>query len=358
MTTGSAPSLFASDNASGAHPEVIEALARANRGHTNAYGDDPWTAAALERFRDVFGSAVEVRFTYGGTGGNVVGLQCMLTRPWQSVICADSAHITTDECGAVERICGAKLVAVANADGKITPDQVRDQIVGVGDMHHTQPRVLSLTQSTEHGTLYTLDELAALVGVARANDLLVHVDGARIANAVAALGGDPRAAVTDLGIDVLTFGGTKNGMIYGEAVVFFDTELARYADYVRKQAGQLPSKMRFVAAQFQALLTDDLWLRSAGHANAMAVLLADRVAGISGVDVQRPPAVNAVFVRLPAASIVPLKERSFFWTWDHTDNVVRWMTSFDTTPQAIDDFVGLVAEEVGRTSRPANGASA
>jgi len=346
--------LFASDNAAGVHPVVMDALVAANVGHALAYGADDWTARALGRFHDLLGAgagardssgpgpAPEIVFTWGGTGANVVGLQCLLA-PWQAVICPDSAHIAVDECGAPERFTGCKLIEVPTVDGRLLPEHVERHLHLLGDEHHVQPRVVSITESTEFGTLYRPDEIAALAEVAHRNGLLLHVDGARIANAVAALDIDLRALVVDTGVDVLTFGGTKNGMMYGEAVVFLRPELGEHARFVRKQAGQLPSKMRYVSAQFEALLADDLWLRNARHANAMASRLAERMEAVPGVDVVRPPEVNSVFARVPAGAIGPLQDWSFFWVWDPAQSMVRWMCSFDTTEDDVDRFVEGVA---------------
>ena len=333
---------FASDNASGVHPAVLAALGEANVGHALAYGDDPITPRAVAALRDVFGVPAEVVFTWGGTGANVVGLQCLLS-PWEAVICPATAHINVDECGAPERFTGCKLIDVRTPDGKLTADQVADQLHGLGDIHHVQPRVVSITQSTEQGTLYTAAEIAAIVDVAHAHGLRVHLDGARIANAAAALGADVRSFTVDAGVDVLTFGGTKNGMMYGEAVVFLDPELGRSAEFVRKQAGQLPSKMRFVSAQFEALVADDLWLRNATHANDMAQRLAALVDDVDGVELQRQPEVNSVFVTVPAGALAALQEWSFFWVWNHDTTEVRWMTSFDTTVDDVDTFVAGVS---------------
>lgn len=337
--------LFASDNAAGVHPSVLDALVRANTGHTLAYGADPWTERATGALRDLFGVDVDVAFTWGGTGANVVGLQCLLA-PWQAVICPDSAHIAVDECGAPERFTGCKLLTVPTEDGKLRPEQVTDQLHALGDEHHVQPRVVSITQSTELGTLYGPDEIAAIVDVAHAAGLVVHVDGARIANAAAALDVDLHAMLVDTGVDVLSFGGTKNGMMYGEAVVFLDRTLGRDVRFVRKQAGQLPSKMRYVAAQFEALLADDLWLANARVANEMAARLASSVAAVPGVTVVAPPAVNAVFATLPRDAIAPLRDWSFFWVWDHADDLVRWMCSFDTTEADVDRFTEGLAQIV------------
>ncbi len=341
---------FASDNASGAHPDVLAALVAANDGHTPAYGADPWTARGLEAVRSVFGVPAEVAFTWGGTGANVVGLQCLL-QSWQAVICPDTAHIQVDECGAPERFTGAKLIDVPTVDGKLRPDQVLDQLHLLGDMHHVQPRVVAITQSTEQGSLYQPDEVVALAEVAHRHGMVLHMDGARLANAAAALGGDVRSFTVDAGVDVLTFGGTKNGMVYGEAVVFLAPELGADVDFVRKQAGQLPSKMRFVAAQFEALLADDLWLRNAAHANAMAQALVERVAPVPGVEVTRPPEVNAVFATVPRDALARLQAWSHFYVWDEATTEVRWMTSFDTALEDVERFAAGVASLVEQHAR-------
>jgi threonine aldolase len=345
--TGPSPThrhMFASDNSSGVHPEVMIALAAANSGHALGYGDDPWTLGATAAIRDLLGD-VEVLFVWGGTGGNVVGLQSMLGRQ-HAVICPDGAHINVDECGAPERFTGAKLIDVPTSDGKLRPEQIGEHLHGLGDQHHVQPRVVSVTQSTETGLLYRPDELAAIAEAAHSAGLLVHLDGARLANAAAALGGDVRSFTADAGVDVLTFGGTKNGAMYGEAVVWLDRSLARDALYLRKQAGQLPSKTRFVAAQFLALLTDDLWLRSAGHANAMAARLADGVRDIDGLVLARPTEVNAVFARLPRAAIDELQRDYPFYMWDESLDEVRWMCSWDTTAEVVDEFAAAIRRAV------------
>ena len=332
---------FASDNAAGVHPAVMDALAAVNHGHTLAYGDDPWTRQLGDVIRDVFGAPVETLPVWGGTGANVVALAC-LTHASDAVVCADTAHIHTDEAGAPERMAGTKLVALPATDGKLRPEQLRDPAAWLGDEHHPQPRVLSITQSTESGTLYTTDEIGALCDEAHRLGMLVHLDGARIANAAAALGGNVRAFTIDVGVDVISFGGTKNGLMYGEAVVFCRPELAARAAHVRKQLAQLPSKVRYISAQFLAILADGLWLRLAQHANAMATQLAAAVAAVPGAKVARTPAVNAVFVELPADAISPLQEWCFFWVWDPRRSEVRWMTAWDTTPADIDAFVAGV----------------
>jgi len=342
---------FASDNAAGVHPAVLDAIARANHGHALAYGDDRWTERAVAAFRQVFDHPVEVAFTWGGTGANVVGLQCLLA-PYQAVICPSGAHIAVDECGAPERFTGCKLIDVPTDDGKLTVDHVLEQLHGLGDQHHVQPRVVSITQSTELGTLYSPDEVAALAAVAHAHGLLLHMDGARLANAAAAHGGDVGSFTLRAGVDVLTFGGTKNGMMYGEAVVFADAALAAPVRFVRKQAGQLISKMRFVSAQFEALLTDGLWLELAGHANAMAAHLHRLTADIAGITIERAPAVNSLFPLLPPAAFEPLREWCFFWPWDPARHQARWMTAWDTTAGDVETFAAgaraIVAEHTAR----------
>lgn len=328
---------FASDNAAGASPFVLDALREANEGPALAYGEDAWTARAVEAFRDLFGLPVEVLFCWGGTGANVVGLASVL-HPWQSVITVDTAHIVVDECGAPARFTGATVTPVAGVDGKLVADAVRPFLAWQGTVHHPQPRVLSVSQVTEMGTVYSPDELAALAELAHAHDLVLHVDGARIANAVAASGVSIRELIVEPGCDVLTFGLTKNGALYGEAVVYLRPELAAHAALVRKQAGQLPSKARFVAAQALALLDGDRWLANARHANDLAVRLAAEVSTIPSVEVPRAPEANAVFARIPWDRLDDLQRWSFFWPWDPSASLVRWMTSFATTPDDVATF--------------------
>lgn len=345
---------FASDNSAGALPEVLDALVAANEGHAVAYGADPWTERAVARVRDLFGVGdAEVALCWGGTGANVVGLQCML-RPGDAVVCASSAHVSVDECGAPERFLGAKLIDLPTDDGKLRPEQVRSTFPLLGDEHHVQPRVVSITQSTELGTVYAADEIAALAEVAHADGLYLHLDGARLANAGAALGGTVeavRATTVDVGVDVLTLGGTKAGTTHGEAVVFLQPELGERVRFVRKQAAQLASKMRFVAAQLEALLADDRWLVAAAHANAMARRLGEEAATIEGVTVNRPVEANAVFASLPPAAIEPLQAWSPFWTWDAATHEVRWMCSWDTTDEDVSRFVAGLRAAVDATSR-------
>jgi threonine aldolase len=339
---------FASDNWAGIHPHVLAAIARANDGgHTPAYGDDPWTGEAVRLFRDHFGQDAEVYFAFNGTGTNVVGLQSLL-RPHEAVVCADAAHINVDECGAPERFLGSKLLGVPTPDGKLTPDLVASAVTGVGDEHHVQARVVSITQSTEVGTVYTVDEIAALADWAHGHAMYLHLDGARIANAAASLGVDFGAFGRGAGVDVVSFGGTKNGALGAEAVVTFRDESETGLRFIRKQSMQLSSKMRFVAAQFVALLTDDLWRSNAEHANAMARRLGAAASAVPGVRLVQPVQANSVFAVLPPAVTVALRSEHPFYVWDPATGVVRWMASFDTTEEDVDRFVGRLTELMAR----------
>ena len=293
---------FASDNNAGVHPEVLEAIARANQGHVVAYGDDPYTRSAVARFEEHFGEGIDVFYTFNGTGANVLGLQA-LNRPYHAVLCSEHAHIYTDECGAPEKHTGCKLIPLPNPDGKITLDAVHHAYHGIGDQHHVQARVISITQSTEMGTVYQAGEIQALARFAHEHEMFLHVDGARIANAAASLGQTLRQATRDLGADVLSFGGTKNGILGGEAVVFFNRKLSTDFLYLRKQGMQLASKMRLIAVQFEALITDDLWLRSAQHANHMARLLEAELRRIPQVKIVWKVEANGVFAQIPRHAI-------------------------------------------------------
>jgi threonine aldolase len=334
---------FASDNNAGVHPEVLAAIARANEGHVVAYGDDPYTRAAIKKFEEHFGENIAVFFTFNGTGANVLSLQA-LTRSFQSVLCSDYAHIYVDECGAPEKLMGCKLIPLPHENGKITLDSVRHAYHGIGDQHHSQPRVISITQSTEMGSVYRPEEIQALARFAHEHEMFLHVDGARIANAAASLGQPLRQATRDLGVDVLSFGGTKNGIMGGEAVVFFQPDLSRDFLYLRKQSMQLASKMRFIAVQFEALLTDDLWRRSAEHANRMAQLLEKEVSRIPGVKVVWKVESNGVFAQIPKHAIEKIKEQYFFYMWMEEESIVRWMCAFDTSEDDIRQFAEVVAE--------------
>ncbi len=328
---------FASDNWAGAHPEVIAAVSAANIGHRAAYGDDSYTVSAQRRFRDHFGDSAEVHFVFNGTGANVLSLESGV-RPHQSVITPVSAHINVDECGAPERYIGCKVQTVKTTDGKLTRELIEPLLHVFGNTHHSQPRALSITQSSEYGTVYAPDEIALLAEFAHRHGMFLHMDGARIANAAAGLGVPLRAITTDVGVDVLSFGGTKNGVMFGEAVVFLNAGLAEGFKFRRKQGMQLASKMRFVAAQFEALLTDDLWLRSAAHANSMARLLEKELRSIPGVQVTQPVQANGVFAIFPREHIAALQEKYFFFVWDEATSECRLMCSFDTTGDDIRGF--------------------
>lgn len=335
---------FASDNAAGALPQVLDALVAANEGHALAYGSDRWTAEAEARFRDMFGPQTQTFLALNGTGANVMALATMV-RPGDGVVCSEMAHIHVDETGGPERVIGTKLLPQPSVDGKLVPEQLHALVHLQGVMHHSQPGVVSITQSTELGALYSPDEVAALCDVAHSMGMVVHMDGARIANATAALGGTLaalRSFTVDAGVDVLSFGGAKAGLAFGEAVVYLDPQLATRAMYVRKQVNQLSSKMRFVAAQFNALLHDELWIRSAEHANAMTQRLYRLTEDMPTVVFADAPKVNSLFPSLPPPMIEPLRDWCFFWDWDISRAQVRWMTSWDTTVDDVERFAAGV----------------
>jgi threonine aldolase len=334
---------FASDNYSGVHPAVLDAITAANTGRQPAYGRDEWTLRLQEVFRHHFGEQATAYPVFNGTGANVVALQAMTTR-WASVVCTSTAHIHVDECGAPEKVAGVKLLPIPTFDGKLTPGLIDLEARGMDDVHRAQPQVVSITQTTELGTAYTVDEIRAICDHAHALGLRVHLDGARISNAAAHLGASLREMTTDAGVDVVSFGGTKNGLMLGEAVVVLDPAAAPHVDYVRKSSTQLASKMRFVSAQLEALLGTDLWLVNASHANAMAQRLA---AGLDGlVEVPRPVQANAVFARLPQRVIETLQASYEFYVWDETVGEVRWMTAWDTSAEHVDAFVADVRRAV------------
>jgi threonine aldolase len=336
---------FASDNYSGVHPAVLDAIAAANTGRQPAYGRDDTTVRLQEVFRGHFGERATAYPVLNGTGANVVALQAMTTR-WASVVCTSTAHIHVDECGAPEKVAGVKLLTIPTFDGKLTPELIDLEARGLDDVHRAQPQVVSITQTTELGTAYTVEEIRAICDHAHSLGLRVHLDGARISNAAAHLGVSLREMTTDAGVDVVSFGGTKNGLMLGEAVVVLDPAAAPHVDYVRKASTQLASKMRFVSAQLEALLGTDLWIENAAHANTMAQRLA---AGLAGhVEVPRPVQSNAVFARLPQHVIETLQETYEFYVWDGTVGEVRWMTAWDTTAEQVDEFVADVRRAVTR----------
>jgi threonine aldolase len=336
---------FASDNAATVHPEVLAAISDANVGHAYGYGHDPLTERLGERFREHFGEQARAYPVWGGTAANVLCLRSAC-RPWEGAICTATAHLNVDECGAPEAIAGVKLLAVPAEDGKLTPNQVSRMIARIGDEHAVQPRVVSISQGTELGTLYTPDEILRLAELAHEHRLLLHVDGARLANAAAALGTSLRGITTDVGADLLSFGGTKNGLLGAEAVVFLATGVGEGFEYLRKQSLQLASKMRYLSAQLDALLSDDLWLRSASQANAMAARLAERVRELPGVTITRPVQANAVFAQLPRPAMEELQRDYDFYVWDEHASEVRWMCSWDTTEEDVDEFTAAVQRAV------------
>ena len=338
---------FASDNYAGAHPQVIDALASVNAGHQRAYGDDAVTARATDMVRDLFGAQADFYPVFNGTGANVVALQSVTSR-WQSVIASATAHIHADEGGAPEVVAGIKLWTVPTTDGKLRPGDVQGQCFDMEFVHRSQPGAVSITQSSEMGTVYSPDEVAAIAQVAHANGLAVHMDGARLSNAAASLGVPVRAFTTDAGVDLVSFGLTKNGAMIAESVVVLDPQRVHGIDFLRKTSMQLSSKMRFLSAQYVALLTDDLWLTSAGHANSMARRLEAAVRDIPGVQITQEVQANAVFAVLPAAVTAALQDRFHFYTWNQVTGEVRWMCAWDTTPEDVDAFAAAIGEEFAR----------
>ena len=337
---------FASDNWAGIHPEVLQAITRVNSGHVPSYGNDPYTDAAKKKLREHFGDDAEIFFVFSGTGANVLGVQT-LALPFNAVICASTAHIYTSECGAAEKHAGCKLLPVPSTDGKIDRDGIAAHLIRLGDDHAVQPSAVSITQATEYGTVYTRDEIQVISGFVHDHGMKLHMDGARLANAAASLGVSLRDLSASAGVDVLSFGGTKNGLIAGEAVIFFDKELAQNFPYRRMQLAQLSSKMRFIAAQFDALFTDDLWLRSASHANRMAALLSRGLESLPGCSLTQRVEANEVFVTLPREHIAALQNECCFSVWREDISEARFVTSFDTTEADVDDFLAAARPILG-----------
>ncbi|MGE0671164.1 MAG: low specificity L-threonine aldolase [Parachlamydiales bacterium] len=337
---------FASDNFAPVHPRIMQAIIDCNEGHQRAYGADEMTQEAVRLFQEQFGKDCDVYFVFNGTAANVLGLKT-IAHSHQTVFCSNVAHINVDECGAPEKYTGCKLIVLPEQNGKISIEHIRPYLVDRGVQHRSQPKVVSITQATELGTLYAPEEIRAIADFAHANGMLLHMDGARIGNAVAALKMPLRALTRDLGVDVLSFGGTKNGMMFGEAVIFFDRSLSKEFPYIRKQGMQLASKMRYLSAQFVALLSDGLWLKNASHANAMAQLLYHRVQEeLPQIPLTRQVEANAVFALLPKETIPALQEHTFFWVWDDAKGEVRWMTSWDTQPEDIEQFIAVVKQHI------------
>ena len=336
---------FASDNNAGVHPEIMKAIESVNSGHTIAYGDDPYTASAVNKIKSILGEKVQPYFVFTGTAANVLGLDA-ITKPYHSIICAETSHIHEDECGAPERWTGCKLLSLESPDGKLSPASIEKHMYGIDFEHHSQPRVISITQSTEMGTVYTPDEIRAITDYAHDRNMLVHMDGARISNAAASLETGFREFTVDAGVDILSFGGTKNGMMYGEAVVFMSEEYAYDFKYLRKQGMQLASKMRYIAAQFERFLDDEVWLKNASHANRMARVLEAEVMKIDGIRITQPVQSNAVFAILPKEFIPILQEAFFFYVWKEATGEVRWMCSYDTTEEDVINFSSLIRKVI------------
>jgi threonine aldolase len=346
---------FASDNFSGVLPEVMAAMNKANTGPAPAYGADEWTARAVQAFRSHFGEHAEVFFAFNGTAANVLSLQAMM-RPFEAVLCGDSAHIAVDECGAPERLTGAKLLTVPHHHGKIRVEDLERQLVGIGDQHHVQPRVISISQTTELGTVYSVDELREISEFAQKNGLYLHMDGARLCNAAAALELPFREFTLDVGVDVLSFGGTKTGLMGAESVVFLNPNLTRDFKFIRKQSMQLSSKMRFIGAQFIALFEQDLWKRAAGHANAMARLLESKICDIPGLQLEVATQANALFPRVPKEWVPRLQKDFNFYVWKSgiTHDQVRWMTSWNTSEADVLRFAAAIQSLGNQTGQPSS----
>ncbi|WP_080904401.1 low specificity L-threonine aldolase [Parabacteroides sp. Marseille-P3160] len=332
---------LASDNNSGVHPSVIEALIKANQDHAVGYGNDDWTHEAVEKIKETFSANCAPFFTFNGTGSNTIALQ-LVTRPYQSILCTDAAHIYVDECGAPTKATGCPLVTIPTPDGKLNPELIRHHLHGIGDQHHSQPGAIYLSESTEYGTIYTPDELKAITAFAHENGLYVHMDGARLANAAAALGYPLKALTVDCGIDVLSFGGTKNGLMIGECVIVFRQELIESARFVRKQSAQLASKMRYLSCQFTAYLTDDLWLKNAQHANRMAQRLYEGMKDLPDIHFTQKVESNELFFTMPRLLIDRLLEHFFFYVFNEETNEARLVTSFDTTEEDISTFLHVL----------------
>ena len=332
---------FASDNNAGVHPDVMKAIQSVNIGHAIGYGSDIYTEQAKALFKSQLGDSAEIFFVFTGTAANVLGITGV-TRSWNSVITAFTAHIDQDECGAPEKFSGCKVLTVDTPDGKISADMLEKHMHGFDFEHHSQPKVISITQATEMGTVYSADEIRIIADFAHNKGMLLHMDGARIANAAVSLNLSFKAFTTDAGVDLLSFGGTKNGMMFGEAVCFLEPGLSNDFKYLRKQGMQLASKMRFISAQYIAYFKHDLWKKCAAHSNAMAKLLSEKVKDIREIKITQPVQSNGVFVIIPPLVAENLCKHYFFYPWNEKTNEYRWMTSWDTTEKDIDDFTGLL----------------
>ncbi|HVW99593.1 MAG TPA: low specificity L-threonine aldolase [Candidatus Babeliaceae bacterium] len=340
---------FASDNYAGIHHDILKAIHEANIGHSKAYGHDDYTKQAIGLFKKHFGQDIDVYFVCTGTAANVLSLSTLL-KPYQAVICAESSHINVDECGAPENYIGSKLLTVPAPDGKLTIEAIQSFLINIGDQHKVQPKVISITQGTELGTIYSPEEIKKITNFAHTHNMYVHMDGARLSNAAASLNLSFSAITKDVGVDVVCFGGTKDGMMLGEAVIFFNKGLSKDFQYIRKQGMQLVSKMRFISAQFIALLSDNLWLKNAQHANEMAQLLAKEISTIPTIKISKPVQSNAVFAYVDPKLIPILQGQYYFYVWDEATSEVRWMTSWDTTREDILEFVKFINEAIAQHS--------
>ena len=338
---------FASDNNSGVHPKVFEAMIAANNNHTIAYGDDDYTKKAQQLFKKHFGENTQSYFVFNGTGANVLGLSTFI-ESYNSIICSDTAHINVDECGAPEKFTGSKVLTLENINGKLTVNLIKKHMHGIDFEHHSQPKIISITQATELGTVYTPDEIKQITEYAHQNNLLVHLDGARICNAAAFLNCSLDAFTSKAGIDVLSFGGTKNGLMYGEALLFFNHDVYEKFKYIRKQGMQLASKMRYISAQFIAMLEGDLWLQNAKHSNQMAQLLYQEIKDVKGLEITQKVEANGIFAKIPKQAIFELQKEFFFYTWDEHNNEVRWMCSYDTTKEDVLSFADNIRKIVNK----------
>ncbi len=341
---------FASDNNSGVHPKVMNEIINVNNGHVIGYGGDRYSEKALDMLRQHLGTEAEIYFVFTGTAANVLGLAGSMNS-WNSVITANTAHIESDECGAPEKFTGCKVLTVETNDGKLRPELLKPHMHGFGFEHHSQPAVISISQTSEMGTLYTVDEIKALADYAHENGLLLHVDGARIANAAVSLRLPFKAFTTDAGVDILSFGGTKNGMMYGEAVCFLKPGLTKGFKYLRKQSMQLASKMRFIAAQYIAYLSDDLWKECASHSNNMALELEKRLRAVKGITITQKVESNGIFVNIPGDVAEQIRKEYFFYPWNEMTSEYRLMTSWDTTLEDIIQFTELLTDMMKEKSK-------
>lgn len=328
---------FASDNNSGVHPLILDAIVKANDNHAVGYGDDPWTTAAAEKIKEIFGETASPFFVFNGTGANSVALQAV-TRPFHSILCAETAHINVDECGAPARMTGCAVVAIPTPDGKLTPELIKPRLQNFGVCHHSQPKAVYISQVSELGTVYTVEEVRAIADLLHSYDMYLHMDGARLANACAYLQCPMKQVTVDAGVDILSFGGTKNGMMMGEAVISFRPEITENLSYIRKQSAQLASKLRYLSAQFLPYLENDLWLENATKSNRSALKLAEVLKQYPEIRFTQKVESNQLFFTLPEKPLAKLQEKHFFYMWNEAAHEARLVTSWDTTDEDIEMF--------------------